>query len=347
MIVEQLKTQNLQSSKSKILITGVAGFIGFHLTKSLLKDGYEVLGIDNINNYYDINLKYARLNELGIGNHNLKFTIHNSELYKNFRFCKTDITDKENLKKLFADFKPNKVVNLAAQAGVRYSIENPYAHMDANLVGFLNIIECCRHHKVEGLIYASSSSVYGGNTKIPFSVNDRVDNPVSLYAATKKANELIANTYSHLYGLHTTGLRYFTVYGPWGRPDMAMYIFTKKITAGNSIQVFNHGDMKRDFTYIDDIISGTRSAIEKNYPCEVFNLGNHKSENLMDMIAIIENELGKKAEINFQPMQPGDVKESFADIATSKEMLNYEPTTNIDTGIKKFVEWYKEYNRDT
>lgn len=215
--------------------------------------------------------------------------------------------------------------------------------MDSNLVGFLNIIELCRHNDVEGLIYASSSSVYGGNEKIPFSVEDRVDQPIALYGATKRANELIAHAYSHLYGFSTTGLRYFTVYGPWGRPDMAMCIFTRKILAGEPIPVFNNGNMKRDFTYIDDIIAGTRAAIDKNYQCENFNLGNHKSEKLMDMIDIIEKQLGKKAIINFLPMQPGDVKESFADIDKSTEMLGYQPTTNVDIGIKKFMEWYTDY----
>jgi UDP-glucuronate 4-epimerase len=262
----------------------------------------------------------------------------------NFTFNKVDIADRESVTKAFTEFKPQKVVNLAAQAGVRYSIENPYAYMNSNLVGFLNIIELCRHNDVEGLIYASSSSVYGGNIKIPFSVEDRVDNPISLYAASKKSNELIANAYSHLYGLHTTGLRYFTVYGPWGRPDMAMFIFTKKILAGEPIPVFNNGNMKRDFTYIDDIISGTRAAIDKNYKCEVFNLGNHKSEQLMDIIDLIEKELGKKAEVNFLPMQPGDVPESFADITKTEKMLHFKPTTNVDVGIKKFIDWYKEYH---
>ena len=314
---------------SKILVTGAAGFIGFHLSKSLLEDGYEVLGIDNLNDYYDPKLKHARLDII--------------KKYPNFKFEKVDIANREPLTKIFEDFAPNKVVNLAAQAGVRYSLENPYAYMDSNLIGFLNIIELCRHTEVEGLIYASSSSVYGGNTKIPFSVEDRVDNPISLYAATKKANELIANTYSHLYGLNTTGLRFFTVYGPWGRPDMAMYIFTRKILAGEPIQVFNHGNMKRDFTYINDIIAGTRSAIDKNYRCEVFNLGNHKSEELMDVVHLIEKNLGKKAIIDFQTMQPGDVKESFADIDKSIKMLGYEPTTNVDVGIENFVEWYDEY----
>jgi UDP-glucuronate 4-epimerase len=314
----------------KILVTGGAGFIGFHLCKSLLDDGYEVLGIDNLNDYYDLKLKHARLNQL--------------TPYKNFTFEKIDIADRKALTKTFTDFKPKKVVNLAAQAGVRYSIENPYAYMDANLVGFLNIIELCRHNNVEGLIYASSSSVYGGNTKIPFAVEDRVDNPISLYAASKKSNELIANSYSHLYGLHTTGLRYFTVYGPWGRPDMAMFIFTRKILAGEPLPVFNNGDMKRDFTYIDDIIAGTRSAIDKNYKCEVFNLGNQKSEQLMDMIALLEKDLGKNANIDFQTMQLGDVKESFADINKSIEKLNFKPTINIEVGISKFIEWYKKYH---
>ena len=313
----------------KILVTGAAGFIGYHLCCSFLDDGYEVLGIDNLNEYYDPSLKMARINKL--------------DSYKNFIFKKTNIANKESITQIFKSFKPNKVVNLAAQAGVRYSIENPYAYMDSNLVGFLNIIELCRHNDVEGFIYASSSSVYGGNKKMPFSVEDRVDQPLALYGATKRANELIAHSYSHLYSLPTTGLRFFTVYGPWGRPDMAMFIFTKNILAGEPIQVFNHGKMKRDFTYIDDIISGVRSSVDKNYKCEVFNLGNHRSEQLMEVVYLIEQYLGKKAEINFQPMQPGDVKESFADIIKSEEKLGFKPTTNIDVGIKFFVEWYKEY----
>ena len=316
----------------RIIVTGSAGFIGFHLTKSLLDDGYEVFGIDNLNGYYDPKLKHARLEQL--------------EPYKNFTFQKIDISDRESLTEAFTNFKPNKTVNLAAQAGVRYSIENPYAYMYANLVGFLNILELCRHNEVEGLIYASSSSVYGGNIKIPFSVGDRVDNPISLYAATKKADELIANTYSHLYNLYTTGLRYFTVYGPWGRPDMAMFLFTDKILRGEPIQVFNYGNMKRDFTYIDDIIAGTRSAIDKNYTCEIFNLGNHRSEELMDVVHLIEENLGKKAEIEFLPMQLGDIPESLADIEKSEECLGFKPTLGISSGIEDFVEWYKEYNTE-
>ena len=257
----------------KILVTGASGFIGYHLSKKLLDKGYNVLGIDNINNYYDPELKVARKNKL--------------EKHANFLFKKIDITDRENLKKSFEHFKPQKVVNLAAQAGVRYSIENPYAYLESNLVGFINIIELCRSFDIKGLIYASSSSVYGSNKKIPFSINHKTDNPIALYGATKKANELIANSYSHLYGLNTTGLRYFTAYGPWGRPDMAMYIFTQKILNNKPIPVFNNGEMKRDFTYINDIVNGTVSAIEKNYHCEIFNIGNNKSEQLLDVIKLI------------------------------------------------------------
>ena len=312
---------------NKILVTGAVGFIGFHLCKSFLDDDHEVLGIDNINDYYDPHLKNARLDILNN--------------YDNFTFKKVDIADRETLTEIFTQFKPIKVINLAAQAGVRYSIKNPYAYTDSNLVGFINIIELCRQQKVEGLIYASSSSVYGENKKIPFSIEDRVDKPISLYGATKRSNELIAYSYSHLYGLNTTGLRYFTVYGPWGRPDMAMFIFTKKILAGEKIAVFNNGDMRRDFTYIDDIISGTRAAVNKNYKCEIFNLGNHKSEQLMYMISLIEKELNKKAIIDFQPMQKGDVKESFADIKYSKKMLSFLPNTPINKGIPLFINWYK------
>jgi len=313
----------------KILITGAAGFIGYHLCKSLLEDGYEILGIDNLNNYYDTNLKKARLEKL--------------KDFNSFTFSKVDITDRESLTKSFQSFNPQKIVNLAAQPGVRYSIENPYNYMDSNLVGFLNIIELCRNNDVKNFIYASSSSVYGGNQKNPFSVEDRVNQPLSLYGATKRANELIAHSYSHLYGLHTTGLRYFTVYGSWYRPDMAIFIFTQKIIDGKPIPVFNNGNMKRDFTYIDDIISGTRSAIDKNYKCEIFNLGNSKSENLMDLIGIIEKYLEKKAQIEYLPMQSGDVKESLANIKKSTEKLGYKPITTINKGIPQFIKWYKEY----
>ena len=316
-------------NSSKILITGAAGFIGYHLCKSLLEDGYEVLGIDNLNDYYDTNLKQARLEQL--------------KQFKSFLFNKVDIADRESLTKSFQSFNPQKIVNLAAQPGVRYSIENPYNYMDSNLVGFLNIIELCRNNKVKNFIYASSSSIYGANKKMPYSVDDRVNQPVSLYGATKRANELIAYSYSHLYDLCTTGLRYFTVYGPWYRPDMAMFIFTQKIIDGKPISVFNNGNMKRDFTYIDDIIRGTRSAIEKNYKCEIFNLGNSKSESLMELIDIIEKNLGKKAQIEYLPMQLGDVKESLADIKKSIEKLGYKPITTINKGIPQFIKWYKEY----
>jgi UDP-glucuronate 4-epimerase len=315
---------------NKILVTGAAGFIGFHLTKSLLDDGFDVIGLDNLNDYYSVDLKNARLKEI--------------DKYKNFTFKEIDISNREKLKECFSSFKINKVVNLAAQPGVRYSIENPYAYMDSNLIGFLNIIECCRHNNIEGFIYASSSSVYGGNTKIPFSETDQTDSPVSLYAATKNANELIAKTYSHLYNLNTTGLRFFTVYGPWGRPDMAYYSFTDKIVKNKPISVFNHGKMKRDFTYIDDIIFGLRSAINMNYKCEIFNLGNNKSENLMDFIHLLEHHLNIKAKIRFKDMQLGDIKETYADISKSIDMLKYSPKSNINDGIENFISWYKNYH---
>jgi len=314
----------------KILITGAVGFIGYHLSKDLLKNDFEILGIDNINDYYDPKLKMDRLEQLN--------------QFKNFIFKKIDISNNEQLSRAFNKFKPDKVINLAAQAGVRYSIENPFAYMESNIVGFLNIIELCRENKTQGLIYASSSSVYGGNKKTPFNVEDRVDNPISFYAASKKSNELIANAYSHLYGLHTTGLRFFTVYGPWGRPDMALYIFTKKILAQENIPVFNHGNMKRDFTFIDDIINGIKLSIDKNYKCELFNLGNNRSEKLLDVIRLIELKINKKAKIDFLPMQPGDVPESFADIDKSIEMLGFKPKTNIDQGLDKFINWYLEYH---
>jgi UDP-glucuronate 4-epimerase len=313
----------------KVLVTGSSGFIGMHLCKNLLDDGYIVEGIDNMNDYYDLSLKEARLNLLSD--------------YDNFNFNKIDISNLQDLEKVFNNFKPEKVVNLAAQAGVRYSIENPHVYIQSNITGFTNIIEACRHYDVSGLIYASSSSVYGGNKKMPFSVDDRVDKPISIYAASKISNELIAHTYSHLYGLNTTGLRFFTVYGPWGRPDMAMYIFTDKIRNGKRIQVFNHGKMQRDFTYIDDIVNGIRASIENNYSFEIFNLGNNRCENLMDMVSYIEEEMGKTADINFMDIQPGDVPKTFADIDHAKNKLNYEPKISIQKGIPKFIEWYKSY----
>ena len=320
-----------KNNNQTVLITGVCGFIGFHLANSLLKDGYKVAGIDNINNYYDVNLKYERLKIL-------KENI-------SFKFYKLDISDKSILDSTFKLIKPNKVVNLAAQAGVRYSLENPNIYIDSNVSGFMNILECCRYNKIDGLIYASSSSVYGSNKKVPFSVEDRVSKPISIYAASKLANELMAHSYSHLFNLKTTGLRFFTVYGPWGRPDMAMYIFAKQILNNETIKVFNNGNMKRDFTYIDDIINGIRAAIDKNYNCEVFNLGNNKTENLLDMVKLIESNLGLKAKIEFEGMQKGDVENTYADIEYSRDMLGYHPETFINNGIPKFISWFKKYHK--
>ena len=314
----------------KIIVTGSAGFIGYHLSKSLLDDNYEVHGIDSVNDYYDINLKIDRLNIL--------------REYDKFSFDKIDISDKDQLSKSFNKFQPQKVVNLAAQAGVRYSLKNPYSYLHSNLAGFLNIIELCRYSEIENLVYASSSSVYGGNTEIPFNEDHKINKPLSLYGATKAANELIAYSYSNLYELNTTGLRFFTVYGPWGRPDMALFIFTKNIISGVPIKVFNNGKMKRDFTFIDDIVYGIRSSIDKNYKYEVFNLGNSKSENLMDMISYLEDAIGKKAIMDFLPIQPGDVKETFADIEKSKKMLDFSPSTDLKDGINKFVNWYINNN---
>ena len=313
-----------------ILVTGCAGFIGMHLSQKLCMIGYSVIGVDNLNEYYDVRLKLNRLKQLSN--------------FKNFNFIKSDIVDYESLDKIFKDYKPSKVVNLAAQAGVRYSLENPADYIDSNVKGFLNILECCRYNDVEGLIYASSSSVYGGNKKNPFSESDRVDRPISIYAATKKSNELMAHSYSHLFGLNTTGLRFFTVYGPWGRPDMAMYIFTKNIEKNKAIPVFNFGKMERDFTYIDDIINGVISAINKNYNCEVFNLGNSKCEDLMEVVSLIENEMDKKAQINFLEIQPGDVKKTSADTSHAINKLGFNPKTSIQDGIPKFIKWYKKYS---
>jgi len=313
-----------------ILVTGCAGFIGMHLTKSLINDGHSVVGVDNLNNYYDVSLKKERLKILSQN--------------KKFKFVKLDISDKNEIESLFKKIKPYKVVNLAAQAGVRYSIENPNAYINSNVVGFMNILECCRNYSAEGLIYASSSSVYGSNEKSPFSVKDRTDSPISIYAASKKANELMAHTYSHLYGLHTTGLRFFTVYGPWGRPDMAMYIFTKKILLNEKIEVYNHGSMSRDFTFIDDIIDGVKSSLNENYKCELFNLGNNRVEKLMDMIKIIENYLQRKADIRFMEMQAGDVKKTNADIEYSKKMINFNPKTQLSEGIPLFIDWFLKFN---
>ena len=314
----------------RILVTGAAGFIGFHLCLSLLEEGHDVVGVDVLNDYYDPQLKQDRLRRL--------------QTHEAFHFARQDIADRAAMEGLFRTHRPQRVVNLAAQAGVRYSISHPHVYGETNLQGFLTILECCRHTpEVEGLIYASSSSVYGGNLKIPFSVEDRVDSPISLYAATKKANELMAHCYSHLYGLHVTGLRFFTVYGPWGRPDMALFLFTRAILAGEPIHVFNRGEMARDFTYVDDIVQGISAAIDRNHLCEIFNLGNHKSERLTDFIGLIERYLGRTAEKILEPMQPGDVPASYAEIEHSRTGLGYEPTTNIDVGIRRFLDWYMDY----
>ena len=313
----------------KILITGAAGFIGYHLSRSLLKDGAIILGIDNLNNYYDTGLKEQRLKRL--------------KGFKNFTFKKIDLIDEKKLKNVFLNFNPSIVIHLAAQAGVRYSIENPRAYLDSNLIGFHNVIEQCRRCKINKLIYASSSSIYGLNEKIPFSVNDKTDYPVSLYGATKKSNELVAHAYSHLYGVKTIGLRFFTVYGPWGRPDMAYFSFTKKIIEGRKIEVFNHGNMQRDFTYIDDIVDGIRNTIEKDFNFEIFNLGNSKSEDLMTMIRIIEKELNINAKIVFKDMQAGDVFKTYADIKKSSKMLEFKPKVSLQIGLKRTIDWYKSF----
>lgn len=330
-----------------ILVTGAAGFIGFHLCKYLIERGENIIGIDNLNDYYDVTLKQARLAQL--------------ENQKNFQFYKLDIADRKAIAELFASTKPDRVVHLAAQPGVRYSLKNPHAYVDSNLVGFVNILEGCRHCNVKHLVFASSSSVYGANTKMPFSPQDSVNHPVSLYGATKKANELMAHAYSHLYGLPTTGLRFFTVYGPWGRPDMATFLFTKAILEGKAINVFNNGKMQRDFTYIDDIISGVARVLDKipvpdptwsaeapnpasSYaPYRIYNIGNNQPVELLYFIELLEQCLGKKAEKNFLPLHPGDVLATYADIDALEKDVGFKPNTPIEVGIWRFVEWYRDY----
>lgn len=330
-----------------ILVTGAAGFIGFHLCKYLIERGENVIGIDNLNDYYDVTLKQARLAQL--------------ENQKNFQFYKLDIAERKAIAELFASTKPDRVVHLAAQPGVRYSLKNPHAYVDSNLVGFVNILEGCRHCNVKHLVFASSSSVYGANTKMPFSPQDSVNHPVSLYGATKKANELMAHAYSHLYGLPTTGLRFFTVYGPWGRPDMATFLFTKAILEGKAINVFNNGKMQRDFTYIDDIISGVARVLDKipvpdpnwsaeapnpasSYaPYRIYNIGNNQPVELLYFIELLEQCLGKKAEKNFLPLHPGDVLATYADIDALEKDVGFKPNTPIEVGIWRFVEWYRDY----
>lgn len=314
---------------AKTLVTWSSGFIGFHTSKALLERWDAVVGFDNENDYYDINLKQARR--------------HILEWYKNFKFYKWSLENRQELREVFAQENIKKVCNLAAQAGVRYSLENPHTYIQSNLVWFHNLIDLAKEHAVENFVYASSSSVYGANEKIPFSVQDKVDKPMSLYAATKKANEEIAHSYAHLYGMPTTGLRFFTVYGPRGRPDMALFLFADKIIAGKSIDVFNHGRMKRDFTYIDDIVDGIVRCLDNPHPYEIFNLGNDNPNTLEEFIMTIEKHLGKKATKNYKDMQPGDVPATWADLQHTKDVLWREPHTKIDEGVGKFVEWYKEF----
>jgi UDP-glucuronate 4-epimerase len=330
-----------------ILVTGAAGFIGYHVARSLMDRGDRVIGLDNLNDYYDVSLKKARLKEL--------------EKYSGFQFELVDLADQAGVNELFRREKPKRVVHLAAQAGVRYSLTHPHPYVSSNLVGFLNILEACRHSKIAHLVYASSSSVYGANTKMPFSVHDNVDHPVSLYAATKKANELMAHSYSHLYGLPVTGLRFFTVYGPWGRPDMAIFLFTRAILNGEPIDVFNNGKMRRDFTYIDDIVEGVVRVTDlipkpnpnwsgdhpdpgtSKAPYRIYNIGANEPVELLDMIAALEKHLGRKAEKRLLPMQPGDVPETYADVEALTEATGFSPSTSLDVGIKRFVEWYRAY----
>jgi UDP-glucuronate 4-epimerase len=331
----------------KVMVTGCAGFIGFHIANRLLNDDYSVVGIDNLNDYYDVNLKKARLEQLK------KFT--------EFAFVQASLENRKEIEKMFSLFKPTVVINFAAQAGVHYSLTNPYAYIDSNIVGFMNVLEAFRHYGGEHLIFASSSSVYGANTKMPFSVHDNVDHPLSLYAATKKSNELMAHTYSYLYGIPVTGLRFFTVYGPWGRPDMALFLFTKAILAGEPIKVFNYGKMKRDFTYIDDVVEGVIRLINKKpepnlawsgdnpdpgtslAPYKIYNIGNNKPVELMQFIAVLEEKLGREAKKEFLPLQIGDVPETYANVDDLMREVGFRPSTSIEVGIERFVAWYREY----
>lgn len=318
-----------KKNNQSILVTGAAGFIGYHLSRRLLEKGNRVIGVDNLNPYYDVTLKKARLDRL--------------KPLNDFSFYEEDIQNLSGLKEIFQKHSVGRVCNLAAQAGVRYSLKDPFSYQKSNLEGFLNLLELAREYEISNFVYASSSSVYGENPKIPFSVDDRVDSPVSLYGATKKANELMAYAYSHLFSIPCTGLRFFTVYGPWGRPDMALFLFTDAILNNRPINVYNYGRMRRDFTYVDDVVEGTIAALEKPFAYEVFNLGNSDPIELMDFIGIIEEELGREAQKNLMPLQPGDVLETSADIGKSKDMLGFSPKTPIREGIKKFLAWYREY----
>lgn len=346
----------------KILITGTAGFIGFHLTKRMVEMGNNVVGLDNINDYYDTSLKYARLEELGIAKDEVAGKkLIQSKIHESLRFIKLDLEDRETLLKIFQNEKFDAVCHLAAQAGVRHSITNPYVYIDSNIVGFINVLEGCRHNSVKHLAYASSSSVYGLNESMPFSTSHNVDHPISLYAASKKSNELMAHTYSYLYNLPTTGLRFFTVYGPWGRPDMALFIFTKSILKGQPIDVYNHGNMERDFTYIDDIVEGVTRVIlhspagNKDWdpknpdpsgskaPYKIYNIGNSNPVKLLDFIDAIEKSLGKKAIRNYLPIQAGDVPATWADVSDLFRDMKYQPSTSISKGVNEFISWYKDY----
>ncbi len=346
----------------KILVTGTAGFIGFHLAQKLLQRGDEVIGLDNINDYYDVNLKYARLDELGIKKDEiLPNKLVQSKIFSKHKFIKMDLANTDEIEALFKKEKFDAVCNLAAQAGVRYSLENPHAYIQSNIVGFMNILEACRHNDVKNLSYASSSSVYGLNKAQPFKTSHHTDHPVSLYAATKKSNEMMAHTYSHLYGISTTGLRFFTVYGPWGRPDMAPMLFAKAITNNQEIKVFNHGDMSRDFTYIDDIVDGIIKVIDNpasvsndfdenkpnpaisSAPYRVYNIGNNAPVQLLEFIQILETSIGRRAKKNFMNMQAGDVKSTYADTSGLIDDFDYSPTTKLKEGISKFVRWYNDF----
>lgn len=336
----------------KVLVTGAAGFIGSYTVKALAGQGNEVVGLDNINSYYDVQLKYDRLAESGIEKERIADRVAvQSSVFPSYRFIKLDLTDREGLTRLFETERFDVVVNLAAQAGVRYSIENPYAYIESNVVGFLNLLECCRHYPVQHLVYASSSSVYGLNEKIPYSETDKADTPVSLYAATKKSNELMAHAYSKLYNIPTTGVRFFTVYGPWGRPDMAPCLFMKAILNGEPIKVFNNGQMRRDFTYIDDIIEGLMKIIahpsKKEIPFYIYNIGNSAPVELMDFISVIEKTAGKTAVKQMMGMQPGDVVCTYADTSRLEEDFGYKPATSIEEGIGKFYDWYVRYFQPT
>ncbi|QLG46707.1 NAD-dependent epimerase [Costertonia aggregata] len=333
----------------KILVTGAAGFIGYHVCHNCLINGHDVVGLDNINDYYNVELKYDRLTQLGIEQKNVESfgTIATSSIYDNFKFIRLNLEDKDALPGLFENEQFDIVCNLAAQAGVRYSLEHPEAYIDSNIVGFLNILECSKKYTIKHLVYASSSSVYGMNEKIPFETSDNVDNPISLYAATKKSNELMAYTYSHLYNIPTTGLRFFTVYGPWGRPDMALFLFTQAIMQNKPIKVFNDGNLERDFTYIEDVNNVILEILQKK-PREkdlykIYNVGNNKSVKLLDFIEAIEENLGAKAQKILMPMQPGDVKKTWANVDDLVKDYGYRPNTDITEGVKKFVDWYKNH----